>query len=144
MVDKDRENKIITTLANCADFGDPQEYYKKLLKLREEVETDNDKLSLIKIMEALGNKDRFIMVDMLREKDRCVCELEAIIDKSQGTISRHLKVLENANLIQGWKHGKFTHYSLVKPIFDRFLELVSNWADKTTNWFGTLPAISET
>lgn len=143
MVDKDREKKIIITLANCVDFGDPQEYYNELLELRQAVEEDHDKVALFKIMDALGNKERFIMVDMLRAKDRCVCELEAIIDKSQGTVSRHLKVLEDANLIQGWKHGKFTHYSLRKPVFQRFLELVSNWAETSTNWFGTLPAVSE-
>lgn len=137
------QERIIETLSHCDDFGEPREYYHQLIKLREAVESDSDKQFLIQIIHAMGHRDRFLIVDTLREKDRCVCELEAIIGKSQGTISRHLKVLEDINLIKGWKHGKFTHYSLIKPIFNRFLALVNDWLGNATNWFGTLPIITD-
>ena len=55
-----------------------------------------------------------MIINILKEKDRCVCELEAILDESQPSISHHLKILENAGLVRGWKKGKFTHYDLVK------------------------------
>lgn len=143
MREKDSAKRIIETLSHCSDYGNPEMYYNQLIKLREKMKNDSEKVFLIKIMNALGNEDRFIIIDMLKEKDRCVCELEAIVKRSQGTISRHLKVLEEANLIRGWKQGKFTHYSLVKPVFEKFLNIISNWSEKTTNWFGELPVVSE-
>lgn len=140
---KEREEKIIETLSHCSDFGDPREYYKELIELRKQAKMNKNFEFLTEIMRALGNKDRFIIVDMLRQKDRCICELEVLLDKSQGAVSRQLKILEESNLIKGWKQGKFTHYSLVKPIFEKFLNIISNWSEKTTNWFGELPVVSE-
>jgi ArsR family transcriptional regulator len=57
-------------------------------------------------------------------KERCVCELEAILDKSQPSISHHLRELEKAGLIRGWKKGKYTYYNLVK---EEFKEKIANF-----------------
>ena len=70
--------------------------------------------NLFKFLNAIANKKRLMIINILKEKDRCVCELEAILDESQPSISHHLKILENAGLVRGWKKGKFTHYDLVK------------------------------
>ncbi|GAH16082.1 unnamed protein product, partial [marine sediment metagenome] len=37
----------------------------------------------------------------------CVCELETILNKSQSTISHHLRKLVVAGLIQGYKKQKY-------------------------------------
>ena len=71
-------------------------------------------VNLSNFVNALANKKRLIIINILKEKDRCVCELEAVLDESQPSISHHLKILENAGLIRGWKKGKFTHYDLLK------------------------------
>lgn len=144
MTESNKEEKMIKTLSRCSNFGDPAVHYKKLVQLQKSTESNEEYLFLLKIMNALGSKDRLIIVDILREKDRCVCEIEIILDKSQGAVSHQLKILEEAKLIQGWKQGKYTHYSLLKPTFEKFLELISKWAGKTTNWFGAVPAVSET
>lgn len=72
----------------------------------------------------LGNKERLIIVTVLKDKDRCVCELEAILDKSQPSISHHLRELEKLNLIRGWKKGKFTYYSLLKDNLNSYIEKI--------------------
>jgi len=69
----------------------------------------------------LGNKERLIIVAVLKDKDRCVCELEAILDKSQPSISHHLRELEKLDLIRGWKKGKFTYYSLLKDNLSSYI-----------------------
>ena len=53
----------------------------------------------------------------------CVCELEAILDKSQSTISHHLSKLKTVGLIRGWKKGNYTYYGLNKEIYSNFKEL---------------------
>jgi len=54
-----------------------------------------------------------------------VCELEAVLDESQPSISHHLKTLENAGLVRGWKKGKFTHYDIVKEQISSYLDLLN-------------------
>jgi ArsR family transcriptional regulator len=75
-------------------------------------------------LNALSNKKRLIILNILKEKDRCVCELEATLDESQPSISHHLKILEDVGLIRGWKKGKFTHYDLIKKQLELYLNLL--------------------
>lgn len=86
----------------------------------------NERVSkLVNIFSTLGNIERMIIVNALREKDRCVCELEAILDKSQPSISHHLRELEKLSLIRGWKKGKFTYYSLNRDAIKKNINLIN-------------------
>lgn len=143
MSSKKSPKKIIETLSKCESIGGISKseekakiYYTNLLKLQNEFKSDLDKVKLTNLLKAFGNDDRFMLLDFLKEKDRCVCELEAVLDKTQPAISHHLRILEEQGLIQGWKKGKFTHYSLIKPRFEEFFELWQNWTIKIVNWLG--------
>jgi DNA-binding transcriptional ArsR family regulator len=136
MGNRDRKEIIIDTLAKCDDIGDARSHYSYLLEKKQEILQDPiNKILLLQLM-AVGNEERFLILSILKEKDRCVCELEAILQKTQPAVSHHLKVLEHANLIRGWKKGKFTHYSLVKSEFDHLLTALTEWKTTTTNWLG--------
>lgn len=141
MVEKSMEKKeaILKTLGNCSDIGDNAGvHYDGLKILAKDFNTNSNIKRFLTILNALGNPDRFLILHLLRVKDRCVCELEAAIDKSQPAISRHLKILESAELIRGWKHGKFTHYSLVQQNFEFFREYSHEWIAEISNWFGLI------
>ncbi len=129
-----RKQKIIQTLAKCDGIPDPTKHYGALQELRERFETDPEKQMLCKILDAIGNADRFLILDALAGSDKCVCEIEAILKKAQSTVSHHLSVLEDAGLIRGWKKGKFTHYSLSKTTFERLTRLWGSWMQKGGNW----------
>ena len=132
------EEQIVDTLSRCEDIDNAYEYYRHLVTLKQKFSKDSKIQFLIEVLTALGSEDRLLILDSLRKKGRCVCEIEAILSKSQPTISHHLKILEGARLIQGWKRGKFTHYSLIQTQFDRFIELFQEWIASTTNWLSTL------
>lgn len=136
MVSESREKKIVETLASCESFGDPQQYYNKLIELKEKFYQNPRNHQIISLFESFGNKERFLILDMLKTKDRCVCELEAILQKTQPAISHHLRILEANNLIQARKVGKFSHYSLVHSQFDKFQQLWKEWISDISNWFG--------
>lgn len=131
-----RKKKIIDTLSSCDTFGDPVKFYNDLIQLKGEFYQDEQKITLFNYLEAFGNKERFLILDMLKEKDRCVCELEAIMQKTQPAVSHHLRILEKNHLIQAIKVGKFSHYSLVRSEFEKFQKMWLNWTDNITNWFG--------
>ncbi|XEO75341.1 hypothetical protein WKT22_00357 [Candidatus Lokiarchaeum ossiferum] len=137
MVSESREKKIVETLASCESFGDPQQYYNKLVELKKEFYRNPRNHHLISLLESFGNKERFLILDMLKSKDRCVCELEAILQKSQPAISHHLRILEANNLIQARKVGKFSHYSLVHSQFEKFQNSWREWVSDISNWMGS-------
>lgn len=71
----------------------------------------------------ISSKERLIIINALKEQDRCVCELETILNKSQSTISHHLRKLVSAGIIQGYKKQKFTYYHLNKEEIKHYLEI---------------------
>jgi len=48
------------------------------------------------------------------------------LDESQSAVSHHLRVLEKAGLIKGWKKGKFTHYDIVEDKIKLCINLLIN------------------
>ena len=52
--------------------------------------------------------------------EACVCELVEPVDRSQPTVSHHLKVLADAGLIVGEKRGRWVWY---RPVPHRLAQL---------------------
>lgn len=66
-----------------------------------------------RILKALADENRIRILYLLSErKDLCVCEIREVIGLSQPTISSHLKLLENNELVTFNKDGKWVNYSM--------------------------------
>ncbi|MFX1379556.1 MAG: ArsR/SmtB family transcription factor [Promethearchaeota archaeon] len=117
----DRKEKIKDTLCGCEDCSDSNKYFENLQQIGKELKFDQNLNSLFAFFNALGNKERLTILTALNNKERCVCELEAILDKSQPSISHHLRELEKVGLIRGWKKGKYTYYTLIKEEFKNLI-----------------------
>ncbi len=63
-------------------------------------------------MKALSEKNRLKMVKMLQHRELCVCEIQAGLGLAQPTVSKHLKILEDADLVISRKEGLWVNYSL--------------------------------
>lgn len=72
-----------------------------------------------KIFKALGDRNRLRIVNMLKERALCVCEITNILKLSQSTVSGHLRVLRDAGLVDDVKDGLWVEYRLCK---DKILE----------------------
>ena len=134
----DRQQKIIETLAGCENVKDSANHYAFLTQLKAKFDKDEKKQKLKQVLEAIGNEDRLLILDTLREKDRSLCELEVVLQKTQPAVSHHIKILEECRLIKGVKHGKFTHYSIVGQEFEYAFKIFREWYGETKNWFGEL------
>ncbi len=66
----------------------------------------------IKIMKALSDPNRVKIIKMLEVKELCVCEVQSILNLAQSTVSKHLKVLEDTELITYEKQGSWIIYRL--------------------------------
>jgi ArsR family transcriptional regulator, arsenate/arsenite/antimonite-responsive transcriptional repressor len=79
---------------------------------------------LAAIAKALADPTRLQIVDVLRRHagQTCVCDLEPLFDMSQPALSKHLKRLRDAGLIDVERRGVWAYY-YVKP--DALEELAS-------------------
>lgn len=66
----------------------------------------------VRVMKALSDPNRVKVVKMLQQKPMCVCEMQAALGIAQPTVSKHLKVLEDAGLVESSKDGLWVNYSL--------------------------------
>jgi DNA-binding transcriptional ArsR family regulator len=67
------------------------------------------------ICQALADPKRILILYALAESPKFVNELAEFVDAPQSTISRHLKVLRDRQLVSSERIGTATRYSLTDP-----------------------------
>lgn len=80
-------------------------------------------------LKALANPVRVQMVDLIRSRggDLCVCEIEAHFDLAQPTISHHLKVLREADLLESRREGAMVFHAVREEAFRDLCERLGTW-----------------
>ena len=85
----------------------------------------------IRVMKALSDPNRVKVVKMLQQKPMCVCEMQEALGIAQPTVSKHLKILEDAGLVQSKKDGLWVNYRLIgteaNPYAAEMLKQMENW-----------------
>lgn len=66
----------------------------------------------IKVTKALSDPNRVKIIKMLQHGELCVCEIQESLGTAQSTASKHLKILEEAGLLNSRKEGLWVHYRL--------------------------------
>lgn len=86
-------------------------------------------MELEKLFQALGDRTRLRLLNLMAEGEICVCFFIEALDQPQPTISRHLAYLRRAGLVAARRDGKWMSYSLTPPtnaterqIFEAVLE----------------------
>jgi ArsR family transcriptional regulator len=73
---------------------------------------DESMKEFIKVMKALSDSKRVKIVKMLQHKKMCVCEIREALQIAQPSVSKHLKILEDAGLVEREKDGQWVDYFL--------------------------------
>ncbi|MGV2831708.1 ArsR/SmtB family transcription factor [Myxosarcina sp. GI1(2024)] len=66
---------------------------------------------------ALSVPLRLAVVDLLKDRELCVCDLCEHLNVNQSKLSFHLKTLKEAELIRSRQQGRWIYYSLNLPQF---------------------------
>ncbi len=81
-----------------------------------------------KVFKALADANRRKIISLLRKKDMTAGEIAGHFNISKPSISEHLKILKNANLISSEKNGQFITYflnsSILEDVISYFIEIV--------------------
>jgi ArsR family transcriptional regulator, arsenate/arsenite/antimonite-responsive transcriptional repressor len=70
---------------------------------------------LERFFQALGDKTRLRLLNLMGEQEVCVCYFVEILGGPQPKISRHLAYLRNAGIVEARREGKWMHYRVVMP-----------------------------
>lgn len=64
-------------------------------------------------MKALSDPNRVRVLKLLEDdRELCVCNIQAFLELAQSTVSRHMKVLEDAGLVERRRQGTWIMYKL--------------------------------
>jgi len=90
--------------------------------------------SFLKVMKALSDANRVKIIKLLQQKMMCVCELQGALKIAQPTVSKHLKILEEAGLVDYAKDGLWVNYFLAdgqaSPYASSVLGNLKHWLEE--------------
>jgi ArsR family transcriptional regulator len=73
---------------------------------------ERDMKEFIRVMKAAADPTRVKILKILEKRMLCVCELQTALGIAQSTTSKHLKILEDAGLVDSSKDGLWVNYRL--------------------------------
>ncbi|MEF3279342.1 MAG: metalloregulator ArsR/SmtB family transcription factor [Elusimicrobiota bacterium] len=89
-------------------------------------------MELIKILKLISNTTRLRILNLLKEREVCNCELKEVLKISQPAVSKHIKKLKNFGLINKREDGWWSYYSInfknpeIRKIILSFLDIISS------------------
>ena len=84
-----------------------------------------------RVMKSVADPTRVRILKLLEGGEMCVCQIIAILEFNQSTISKHLFLLKMAGLVKERPEGKWVHYSLDgsagSPYARKMLRSLKGW-----------------
>jgi ArsR family transcriptional regulator len=65
----------------------------------------------VRVMKALSDPNRARVIKLLEDRSLCVCEIQKVLGLAQPTVSSHMKILEDAGLVNKERQGTWMIYS---------------------------------
>jgi len=90
--------------------------------------TSLDLTRAARLFHALSDETRLGILDMLRDGESCVCDMQADLGAAQSRLSFHLKVLRDAGLVTDRKDGRWSYYTIVPDAIDEAHDLIRAFA----------------
>ena len=82
------------------------------------------------VFKALSDKTRRKILELLRDEDKTAGEIAEYFNITKASISHHLSILKQANLISDEREGQFIYYSLNTSIFEEVIGWFMGLSDK--------------
>ncbi|TCS78732.1 ArsR/SmtB family transcription factor [Pectinatus cerevisiiphilus] len=69
---------------------------------------------LVDVLKALSDETRLRILNLLYERELCVCDIMETLQITQAKASRHLIYMKNAGLVKDRKQAQWAYYALEK------------------------------
>lgn len=81
---------------------------------------------VVSICKALGDENRIRIVQMLIDGEMCACDLLEKLKITQPTLSHHMKILTQIQLVNVRKDGRWMHYSINCDAWKNFRDFIES------------------
>jgi ArsR family transcriptional regulator len=85
---------------------------------------------LVEAAKALSDETRLRILNLLLERECCVCEVMQVLDISQTRASRNLNLLYDAGFLKLRREGLWAYYSIDKSDLEDYLSLFLDAVDR--------------
>lgn len=75
------------------------------------------------LLKALSHSKRLEIIQLLREQELPVAEIQEMLDLPQGNLSQHLQILRQSEVVKTRRNGKHIYYSIAHKNFIRASDL---------------------
>src|SRR5690349_4877542 len=90
-------------------------YNAAMAKSKSHSRFNDNQVPLHQLFRALADATRLRLINLMSEREICVCYFIEVIGAPQPKISRHLAYLRRAGLVAARREGKWMHYRLTIP-----------------------------
>lgn len=85
---------------------------------------------LSKFLKVIGEDNRLRILCLLKDRERCVCEIYKNLDLAQNLTSSHLRILKDFKLINNRQEWKKNYYFINQKTFKKYNSLLTNFLKK--------------
>jgi ArsR family transcriptional regulator len=78
--------------------------------------------NLAKVLKKISEPNRLKILCLLKDGEKCVCDIWQCLKLPQNLVSHHLKVLKDLNLVSSKKVGLKVFYRLNRKVVERHLK----------------------
>lgn len=121
---KKLSDRLERLVCSCSE-GSVEKYSDDLKQLVNKVMNLQQIDKQNRLLKALANQTRLEILNILKIREMCVCEIMVALDLTQPTASHHLHILENVGVVNDRKEGKWVYYSLTKDTAELLLSFLN-------------------
>lgn len=99
----------------------------------------------VRLLKALADDTRLRILNLVRRRELCVCQIVEALGIGQSKASRHLAHLKNAGLVKDRRQGLWIYYSLAQPeghLHGKVIEWLAQAEDEIPSAAADLEALS--
>lgn len=80
-----------------------------------------------KIFKALCDEKRIEIIDFIKNKEKCGCQLIELTNLAQSKLAYHIKILIDSGFVTARQQGKWSYYSLNKETADKAINIIKKY-----------------
>jgi ArsR family transcriptional regulator len=98
--------------SDICQVDDAEEYRSELIQLANVTADIRTAKKQSKFFKALSDEKRIRILNLLRVREMCICELMIALNMTQPNLSHHLKILDDVDIVSREKKGKWVYCSI--------------------------------
>lgn len=80
-----------------------------------------------RIFKALGDRNRVVIMDMIKDGEMSAGRILAEIKMGQSTLSHHMKILCDSGIVNARKESRWVYYSVNKEVVNEITASMKEW-----------------